>query len=214
MTSIVGRGVKVEVAKTFGAAKVVTAVTQANPGVATSTAHALAVKTAGYLNSVEGMVNLEGQAGRVFGPATDTFSLEGMDTTSFPSFTGTAEFFPVTVWSTLAKATSYEIGGGAPEKLDDTALIDDIKQELAGLLASQTMTIGTNSETFNSEAMDIVENAALAQGYVLMRITLKDGSIRLCRGQPSLPGENVQRGQIGTGQFSLTVKGKVLKTPA
>lgn len=212
MGSIVGRGVKVEVAKTFGAAKIISAVSQANPGSASSTAHAMAAKTAGYFASVEGMVNLEGQAARVGAtPGVDAFNIEGVNTTDFPAFTGAADFFPVTAWSTVAKATSYSIAGGAAEKLDDSSLIDDIKQELAGQLDAQSVTINNNMETSNSEAMQIVEDAALAQGYCLFRITLKDGAVRVFRGQPSLPGEDVQKSQIGTGAFTVSVKGKVVK---
>ena len=44
---IIGRGVRVEVGKTEGSAKTVTAITLADPGVATSTAHGLTTKSVG-----------------------------------------------------------------------------------------------------------------------------------------------------------------------
>ena len=216
MPSIVGRGVTVQVAKTIvAAANPVTAVTKAKPPVASSTGHGMVAKDIGFIEGVEGMVNLEGQAFRVLtAPTADTLTMQSLDTSTFPDFTGQAVIQRVTEWATLAKATSYSIGGGTAEKLDDTGLIDDIKQELAGLLDAQTMTIGNNMETFNSEAMQIVEDAAVNQAYVVIRVILKDGSVRVARGQPSLPGEDVQRGQIGTGQFSLSVKGRIIKAPA
>src|ERR1700754_746211 len=140
MTSIVGRGVRVEVGKTEGAAKIVTLVTNAKPGVATSVAHGLTAKSVGYFRGVEGMVQLEGMAARL-NPVTppDSFTLENLNTTDFPGFTDQCEFVPITAWATVGRATSYSIGGGDAEKLDDTVLLDDIKQELNGLLAAQTV---------------------------------------------------------------------------
>lgn len=214
MTTIVGRGVRVEVGKTEGAAKTVTAVTQAKPGVAASTAHGLLAKSVGYLRGVEGMVQLEGQAARLAAVTSDSFTLEDINTTDYPAFTDQAEFVPVTAWATLSKATSYAIGGGDSEPLDDTALLDDIKQEIAGLLAAQSVSIGVNAETISSEGMALVRDAARRAAYLVVRITLKDGNVRVFRGQPSLPGEDVQKGAIGTGTLSFKVKGFVCEGAA
>ena len=57
-----GRNIRVEIAATYSAAKVVTAVTLASPGVATSTAHGMANDTVGYFTGVGGMAQLESQA--------------------------------------------------------------------------------------------------------------------------------------------------------
>lgn len=214
MTAIVGRGVRIEVAATYAAAITVTAISQAKPGVATAAAHGLVNGAVGHFTSVEGMVQLENQAARVANQATNTFELQGLSTLAFPAFTGSALFTPVSTWQTIGIATAYNIGGGEADKLDNTTLLDDIKQELNGLLAAQTVGFSVNAETFNSAAMDLVEDAARANSSMTFRITLKDGSTRVFRGEPSLPGEDVQKGSIGTGQFSVTVKGFVVKTPA
>lgn len=209
MTTVIGRGVRVEIGTTEGSAKTVSAITQANPGVATSTAHGLTTKSVGYFSGVEGMVNLEGQAVRLGTVATDTFGLEDIKTTAYPAFSGSADFIPITAWSTLSRATSYSIGGGEGEKLDDTVLLDDIKQEVQGLLAAQTVTFNLSSLTVSDAAMTALRTAARDSAYLVFRITLKDGSVRIFRGQPSLPGEDVQKGALGTGSFTVTVKGFV-----
>lgn len=213
MTTIIGRGVRVEIGKTEGAAKTVTAVTQDKPGVASSTAHGLAAKSIGYFDGVTGMVNLDGQAARLSPVDTDSFTLEDINTTNYPAYTG-GTFVPVTAWSTLAKATSYAIGGGAGEKLNDTTLLDDIKQELNGLLAAQTVSINLNAETLASEALGLIKDAARNAEFLVFRITLKDGNVRVFRGQPSLPGESVGQGAIGTGSIEVTVKGFVTEGAA
>jgi len=212
MAYIKGRNVRVEIGKTEGLAIEVTGISKAKPGVLTSVAHGLNNGAVGYLVSVEGMVMLEGQAVRVSEKTADTFKLQGIDTTLFPDFTGTAQFIPVTAWSTVSPATSYVIGGGDADKIDVTVLLDSIKQEENGLLAAQTVTFDMNAEEVPGEAMVIMEDAAFSQASLVYRITLS-GNVaqRIWRGQPSLPGENVQVGQKGTGNFGSTVKGRVLK---
>ena len=214
MTSIVGRGVRVEIGTAYGTDVTVSAITQANPGAVTATAHGLANKTVGYLQSVEGMVNLEGQACRVAGQTTNAFNLEDINTTNLSAFTGTALFTPVQTWATLGRITGYSIGGGEAEKLDDTVLLDDIKQELSGLLAAQTVSFNLNALTISDSAMTLLRQTARDAGYLVFRITLKDGNVRVFRGQPSLPGEDVQKGAIGTGTFSVTIKGFVIEGAA
>ena len=208
-TPLIGRSVRVEVSKTETAAKTVSAVTQASPGVATSTSHGLADGSVGYFNAVTGMVNLEGQAARVDAPVTNTFNLEGINTTNYPSFTA-GTFVPVSVWSTLSRAASYDIGGGDADPIDTTVLLDTIKQQANGLLAAQTVKFDLKLDTTDEEALGLVRAAALSQAYLVFRITLSDGSQRVFRGQPSLPGENVGQGALGTGAFTVNVKGSVL----
>lgn len=206
MTSIVGRGVRVEIGTTEGSPITVSALTQANPGVATATAHGLAAKSVGYMKSVGGMVQLEGQAVRLTTVTTNNFSLEDIDTTNYPAYTS-GTFVPITAWATLGRITSYSKGGGEGNKLDDTVLLDDITQQIQGLLAAETFTFNLNAMTISDAGMTKLRQTARASGYLVFRITLKDGNVRVFRGQPSLPGEDVQKGAIGTGSFSCTVTG-------
>ena len=212
-TPLIGRNVRVEVSKTETAAKTVTAVTQANPGVATSTAHTLTDGSVGYFNAVTGMAQLEGQAVRLNSPDANTFQLEGINTTNYPAYTA-GTLIPITVWSTLSRAASYQIGGGEADKIDLTVLLDVIKQEANGLLASQTVSFELKLETLDDEALGLVRAAALSQAYLVFRITLSDGAQRIFRGQPSLPGENVGQGALGTGSLDVSVKGQICFLPA
>lgn len=212
-TPLIGRNVRVEVSKTETTAKTVTAVTQANPGVATSTAHTLTDGSVGYFNAVTGMAQLEGQAVRLNSPDANTFQLEGINTTNYPAYTA-GTLIPITVWSTLSRAASYQIGGGEADKIDLTVLLDVIKQEANGLLAAQSVSFELKLETLDDEALGLVRAAALSQAYLVFRITLSDGAQRIFRGQPSLPGENVGQGALGTGSLNVSVKGQICFLPA
>lgn len=213
MTTAVGRGVKLEIAATFSAAKTVTGLSLASPGVATSTAHGLANGTVGYWTVPSGSVQLDGQASRVYNQATNTFDLQGLNTAGFSAW-GTGTFTPVATWGTLAEAIGYSIGGGSGDTLDDTRLTDVTKQELNGLLAADTVSVDLLSQTFNSAVMQQLEDASIAQTYVVGRITLADGSVRVFRGIPSRPGESMQRGQLATGQLQFRIKGFALRGAA
>ena len=213
MANVKGRGVRVEISATFASDKTVTAVTQATTGVATSTAHGLANDTVGYFLNVSGMVQLEKQAARVKNQAANTFELQGLNTTNFPAFTA-GTFRPVATWQTLAEATSYSFGGGSADKLDATRLIDVAKVEELGNLPADSMTINLLSQDTPSAAMALLETAVQTQGIVVARITLPNGAVRIATIEPSLPGEDVQQGQLGTGTIEGAVKGLVMKLAA
>ena len=213
MANVKGRGVKIEIAATYSAAKTVTAVTLANPGVATSAAHGLANDTVGYFSGVTGMAQLDGQACRVKNQATNTFELQGLNTTNFAAFTA-GSFVPVATWATLSESTSYDIGGGAADKLDVTTLLDIVKKEEQGLLPVSNVSCEVIAQDTPSAAMQLLEAAVQSQSAVVVRITLGNGAVRIFRGEPSLPGESVQVGALGTGSLDFAAKGFVLKLAA
>jgi hypothetical protein len=77
--------------------KVITAITQANPGVITSTAHGFSNGDEVFVDAIVGMTELNGRNYRVANVTTDTFTLEDLfgndiDTTGFTAYTsgGTA----------------------------------------------------------------------------------------------------------------------------
>lgn len=214
MAFVKGRGIKVEVALTSAATKSVSAITKASPGVATSTAHGLTADTIGVFSAVGGMVQLEGQAVRVKNVAANTFELQGLNTSTYSDFSGTATLTPVATWSTLAECDSYDIGGGASADLDVTCLIDVIEQLESGNLAAQSFSLTIKSTDAPSAAMQALEAAAMSGSQKAMRITLPGGAVRVLNGEPSLSGESVSTGQVGSGTLSVKVKGIVLKLAA
>lgn len=213
MSNVKGRGITVAIAATYASPLTVTAVTAASPGVATSATHGMSNDTVGYFGTVVGMAQLSYQACRVKNQATNTFELQGLNTTNYAAFTS-GTFTPVATWSTLSEATSYDIGGGASEKLDVTTLLDIVKKEEQGLLPVSSVTLNVIAQDTPSAAMQLLEAAVQSQGGVVVRITLANGAVRIFYGEPSLPGESVAQGAIGTGSLDFAAKGFVLKLSA
>lgn len=208
MPNIQGRGVRVEVSATFGSPVNVTGVSLANPGVATATAHGLANGTVGFWTVTDGMPQLNGQATRVTGTAANSFNLQGLNTTSYVAYVA-GTFTPVATWQTLAESTSYSIGGGAADALDSTTLLDVVRQNENGLLAPQTVSFNTLAQDVPGAAQILLQSAAISNAFLVFRITLQTGAVRVWRGQVSLPGEDVQQGALGTGSITATVRGIV-----
>lgn len=208
----IARGVRVEVEATLGSAKTISAITAANPAAATSTSHGLSAGAIGFFSGVSGMVQLEGQAASAQGVSTNAFNVEGINSSAFPAFTGTCSFTPVSAWSTLGNATSYQIGGGDANDADQTCLIDDIQQLTPGLLSAQTVTFSGFSAA-TTAAMLKCYQAAFDQTGLVFRVTLKDGQRRVFRAIPALSSEDGSVGQSVTGQFSARVIGRVLFLP-
>ena len=209
---ILGAGVKVEIGFTEGAAVVISAVSNANPAVASKAAHGLVVGSAGYFSDVTGMEQIDGQAARVGSagsPSADNFGLEDINTTNFGVFTA-GNFIPVTAWATLSQSTQYAVGGGAGKTEDVGTLIDTTEKLLTIKNAAETVTIDIRSLKVDNQALAKIRSTARALGFLVFRITLPGGAQRLFRGQPSIPGESVQQGATGTGQLSVTIQGQVL----
>lgn len=128
--------IQIAMQSALAAAKTISGITKASPGVATSTAH-------GYSNGdyvfllVQGMYQLDGRVARVAGVTTDTFQLEGIDTTAFETFSsGTAE--KITFGTSISTATSVSSSGGGFDMIDVTTIHDNAKKEIPGLASAST----------------------------------------------------------------------------
>jgi hypothetical protein len=106
--------VAVDVQTALAAAKEITAITKANPAVATSTSH-------GYTNGdyvllkISGMRELNYAVARAANVTANSFELEGVDSTTFGTFiTGTAE--EVTFGASADTITEVNAAGGEADK--------------------------------------------------------------------------------------------------
>lgn len=164
--------VAVAVQSALATAKTITGITKANPGVATSTAHGYT--TGDYVTlTVQGMSQLDGRVARVIVLTVDTFSLEGIDTTLFDTFTG-GTAAKITFGTTLATATGINASGGDFSFIDTTTIHSNVKTQIPGI---------ANPATFTFESIWDVADAGLAafkaasdaQAQLAVRITFANG---------------------------------------
>lgn len=173
MQAIIGSNVKVEVQQTLGTDLAVTAVTKANPGVATLTSHGLANGDVIKWTVTEGMVELDQQAVRVANVTSNTFELEGLDTTEYSTYTSGAAS-EVTAFQTMAAAQTISMPNPAPTKLPTTTLLDKQMQYQYGLPEAPD---GTINGLFNpgGTAEGLIKAATKTNSTVVFRITFSSG---------------------------------------
>lgn len=204
MTTQIGRNFKVEVALTFATASAVTAITKADPGVCTLTSHGIADGTVGYWDVAAGMVELDDQAAMTGSAAANTFELEGLVTTNYSTYTA-GNFYPAATWGLLEEATSFDIAGGAADELDDSRLHLTQRQSVAGLNASQTITVALQIPTVQGTALTFLTKAARANTKVLIKATSGTTVVAVAYGTPSVPSASVPLGGLGNGQMTIIV---------
>lgn len=122
--------VAVAVQTALGAPKTITAITKANPAVASSTAHGMTNGLVG-LFKVNGMRQLDYRVVRVAGVTTDSFQLEGVDSTAFDTFiSGTFEV--ITFGASASSFKDVTASGGEAAGIDTTTIHDDQQTEIPG----------------------------------------------------------------------------------
>lgn len=136
---IVWKNVAVSMQSAIAAAKTITSITKANPGVVTATAHGFENGDIIYLD-IQGMHQVNEKAVRVAGKTTDTFQLEGVDTTLFDTFvSGSAA--KVTLGTSVTTATTISSSGGDFDFIDTTTIHQNAKSQMPGLPNSATFTM-------------------------------------------------------------------------
>ena len=132
------KNVAVSMQSALAATKTITAISKASSGVVSSTAH-------GYSNgdyvllSVQGMRQVDGKVVRVSSSTTDTFAMEGIDSTNFDTFTsGTAA--KITFGTSITTATSMNASGGNFDFIDTTTIHQNAKSQVPGLSNPLTFT--------------------------------------------------------------------------
>jgi hypothetical protein len=179
-------GSLVAIASGYGSVKTITAITNANPGVATSAAHGFT--DGDILEVTSGWSRLTNKIVRVDGSATGTFELEGIDTTSTSVYSaggGTGTAREITGWTQLAQIVGSTSSGGEQQFLNYQFLEADAESRIP---------------TFKSAAgiqFTVADDPSLP-GYILakaanddrvpraIRVTLSNGAILLYNAYVSL----------------------------
>ena len=198
--------VAVSVQSALAATKTITAITKASTGVVSSTAH-------GYSNGdyvlilAQGMYQVNYRVFRVSAVATDSFSLEGEDTTNYGTFvSGTAQ--KITFGTSVTSATTLTSSGGNFAMIDTTTIHMNQKSQIPGLPDAATFDMDNIWDV--SDAGLIAMKAAYdAQAKRAFKFTFgTGGQIMVFTGYVGanlLPGGSAQ--QLVTTKAVITMSG-------
>lgn len=195
----VGRNYRVEVGTTLAAALTVTAISKASEAVVTAS-NTYSAGDYVVFGAVDGMTELSYRVARVKSPSGTSFTLEGLNSTSWGTWTaGTCQKI---TWATLAQATSVDFGAGSVESLDATTLLDVTRQAIAGLIAQPDVSINLFTD-YSAAVQAAIDTNAYAGTVLPFKCTKNSGHIRLFSGIPSTVGESVNVNQIIGGSFTV-----------
>lgn len=128
---VIWKNVAVKMQSAIATAQVITSISKANPGVVGLTGHGYSDGDIIYLETL-GMYQCNEKVARVASSATDTFALEGIDTTDFDDFSsGTVA--KVTLGTSVTSATTVNASGGEYDFIDYTTIHVNARQEMPGL---------------------------------------------------------------------------------
>jgi hypothetical protein len=135
--------VGVAVQSAIAAAKTISGITKAAPGVVTASSHGYSAGDY-ILLSVQGMSELDGRVIRVgpTGVTTDAFQMLGdggtaIDTTNFGTFTS-GSAYKLTMGTTLATVLDFSGSGGDFEYIDVTTIHDPVRKQIPGASSPAT----------------------------------------------------------------------------
>lgn len=165
--------VQVSLQSALATADTITGITNANPGVVTSTAHGMANGDYVVL-TVNGMPALNDRVVRIANVAANTFELEGVDTTLLGTFTsGSAQ--AVTFGTTMTTLTGINASGGDPEFADVTTIHDNIRKQVPVVTSPMTMSFDSLFDAGDA-GLVALKAAADALAKRAVRISFSSGS--------------------------------------
>lgn len=121
----------VQIASGLDAAVTITAITNANPAVATSVGHG--ITNGEYVRIVSGWSRLTDKVVRAANVTADTFELEGYDTSDtdvYPAGSGTGTGEVVSGWTQLTQILSSSTNGGEQQFLEYQFLESDAQRRI------------------------------------------------------------------------------------
>jgi hypothetical protein len=198
--------VQVAMQSALGSAKTITGITKANPAVATSTSHGLANGDIVVLTA-QGMWQLDTRTVRVANVTTNTFELEGVDSTSYDTFSsGSCQ--SVTFGTTFSTIGDMSVSGGDFEMIDITTIHDNTKKTIPGV--SSAIEVSGNMNWDPSDAGQIaLKSASDSRVLRAFRVVFSDGSRWLFTGYPGYSGSPTGSAQQKvTSPFKVTSYGR------
>lgn len=186
------------VASTIAAAKTVSTVTNATEAVVTSTAH-------GYSNGdivimFSGWGRLNKRAFRIKSVTTDTFVLEGCDTSSttfFPAGSGVGTVQKISTWTQVTTVMNPKTNGGDPKKVTYKFIESDVEYSINDGFAATDYEIELDADSIGGAGYTALKSLTDLQTDTVLRIITKSGSFNLIPCTVALnESVQMQEGQI------------------
>lgn len=199
-------------AATYSGEVIVTGISNANPAVATSTAHGFVEGDIVVLTS--GWVKLTGRAFKVGTVTTDTFQLLGVDTTStqrYPAGTSAGTAKSVETWVNIPQITEVASSGGEQQFYQFGFLEEDEDRQIPTTKSPSTLTL-TVADDPDQPYVAVVEAADELKEERIQRLNLVNGDIVLYNSIASISNTpSLTRNQLMVRTITLAQQGRVTR---
>jgi hypothetical protein len=205
-------GAIVSLATTYGTAKTVSGISNANPGVATSTAHGLA--NGALLSVVSGWSNLNSRIVRVAGSATNTFNMDGIDTTSttlYPAGSGAGTVQEITGFTQISQIMGFSTSGGDQQFATFSFLEQGFETQIPTITSAQSISIDIADDP-TLPGYIALKAASDARAVRALKLAMPDGSFILYQGYVSLnETPTVTKGSVMQVKATFSLQAKPVR---
>jgi len=206
-------GTQVAIASAYGTGFTITAISNANPAVATlSASHGVIVGDIIEVRS--GWDLIDGRLFRVSAVSTNDVTLEGLNTSSttdYPAGSGTGTGREVTSWANITQIKSLGTSGGESEFTDITSVADRVRKQMPTVRsATQYELVVYDDPTLSYYST--VQTASDTVALTAMRIVFPDSSRLLANGywslqkSPDIAVNEALTARIGLSAFALPTR--------
>lgn len=178
-------GVILSLATGYANSKTITAITNANPAVASSAAHGLANGALVELKS--GWQKLNERIVRVADATAGTFTLEGMNTLSpiqFPAGTGGGSIREITAFTQITQVLESTTSGGEMQFATFSFLENDFESQIPTQASAQSLEINIADDP-TLPGYKALQAAAELREVRALRVAFPNGSVLLYNGYVS-----------------------------
>lgn len=201
------------VASTIASAKTVSAVTNASEAVVTATAH-------GYSNSdivimYSGWGRINKRSFRIKSVTTDTFVLEGADTSSttyFPSGTGTGTVQKVSTFTQVTTVMNPTSSGGEPKNVGYKFIESDVEYSINDGFSATSYTLDLDADSIGTAGYTALKTLTDVQTDTVLKIVTRSGSLLLVPCTVALnESVSMQDGRINTVKASFNGNNRAVR---
>lgn len=168
------------IASAYGSSKTTTVVTNASEAVVTSVAHGYSNGDFVEMTSGWGRLNL--RVFRIKSVTTDTFVLEGADTTSttyFPAGTGTGSVRKASTFTQITTIMNPASSGGDPKTVTYKFVESDVEYSINDGFAATSYTLDMDADSIGSAGYTALKTLTDQQTNTVLKVVTRSGSILL-----------------------------------
>lgn len=187
MAVTLATGTQVAIASTYGTGFTITAISNANPAVATlSASHGVVVGD--FIEITSGWDLLNGKVVRVSAVSTNDVTLESINTSStslYPAGSGTGTGREITAWTSITQIQSVSTGGGDQNYADISTIADRTQKQIPTTRNASTLQFTVMDDPTLSY-YTVVQTAADTSALTALRLVFPNNSRLLANGYFSL----------------------------